>query len=268
MSLWQHSVSLPWAMARKECLTASEAVGLLSSYKTAAKKGSIEDPIPSFFELIAEKRSDQEPMLDSYDAAARGHVLEPYAVQEYNANPDEGHGSSRMFHWDDVLITNGPIGFSPDCMDIMPMPVPDAKYEYVGGILKGTSGRMYSMLPRTILEIKSYSDRMHIKSLLTPKTDLKERYQVAFAMLVLPSISEAGICFYNPNQEVGMFVKWFSASELVDEMADLAELISAWNMQNQLFDQMCQADEFDGAELKKTSIKEWMILQEAMSNAQ
>lgn len=256
--LWVHQVGRSWSLARKTCLTASDAVGLLPSVRKAGSTGT---PIPAFFELIAEKRSAMEPELMSYDAAARGHELEPYAIEEYNMQPDEGRCQT-FYHWDDVLIKNGGIGFSPDAMDIMHMNMPDACYEFKGGMLVGTSGRMQSVMPTSIMEIKSYSDRVHVKTLLTEDGKLKERYQVAFAMMVMPSIREACLCFYDPSCPIGMFTKWFDQADLVGEMQELYQVVDLWEKQNELFDQMALADEFDGRSIKHTTIDEWMIIQQ------
>ena len=215
---WSHKVNPAWLMARKKVVTATELRDLRTAYKKATvaqKKGvAINETVAS---LWAEKHSLE---VDPYSsgAAARGHNLEPYAVQEFNESyPD-------MYHWDDVILVDGFLGFSPDAMD-----VPQADD-------LGVSEHYSKVQPTAILEIKSYAAKNHIKSCITPKEKLPERFQLAGAFAVCPSIETAYLMFYNPAHEVGKHVVTFTREELADEIAEIRELASWVRKQFQLCD--------------------------------
>lgn len=211
MRQWSHKVSPAWLLARRSVVTATELRDLRTTYKRATvaeKKGVKINEVTAG--LWAEKHSLE---VDPYSsgAAARGHHLEPYAVQEFNESYPEMH------HWDDCIITDGFLGFSPDAMDVEQDESYGVKVHY--SELVGQ--------PTSILEIKSYSAKNHIKSCITPKAKLPERFQLAGAMAVCPSIEEAYLIFYNPSHEVGKFVVHYTREELQEEIKEVREL-AAW----------------------------------------
>lgn len=220
MRSWSHKVSPAWLLARREVVTATELRDLRTAYKRATvaeKKGvKVNETVAS---LWAEKHSLE---VDPYSsgAAARGHHLEPYAVQEFNESYQEMH------HWDDCLITDGFLGFSPDAMDV--------KQDQSYGVKEHYSELKES--PKAILEIKSYSPKNHIKSCITSKEKLPERYQLAGAMAVCPSIEEAYLFFYNPSHEVGKHVVHYTREELQEEIKEVRELASWVRLQFQACD--------------------------------
>ena len=80
---WYHEVSEDWLKARKNFLTATDIVGLIPEYKRYKKNGKAGIP-PAFAALWEKKHSDIAVDPRSYKDAARGHILEPYAVYTYN----------------------------------------------------------------------------------------------------------------------------------------------------------------------------------------
>lgn len=210
MRSWSHKVSPAWLLARREVVTATELRDLRAAYKKATvaqKKGlAINETVAG---LWAEKHSlEVDPF--SSGAAARGHHLEPYAVQEFNES------YQTMYHWDDCIITDGFLGFSPDAMDVVQAESYGVKVHY----------SELSEQPTSILEIKSYSAKNHIKSCITEKEKLPERFQLAGAMAACPYIEEAYLIFYNPSHEVGKHVVHYTREELQEEIKEIRELAS------------------------------------------
>ena len=80
--------------------------------------------------------------------------------------------------------------------------------------------------------------------------------------MAMPSIREACLCFYNPSCPIGMFTKWFDQADLVNEMQELYQVVDLWEKQNELFDQVAEADEIGGRSIKRTTVEEWMIIQQ------
>ncbi len=211
--MWKHEVNEKWLEARKNFVTATEMRDLLPKFNKATKMELAGTKVNEYcLALWAEKHeAGADPA--SFGAAARGHVLEPYAVQEFN----DLVGQPVKFQWaDDFLIHDGFLSFSPDAMDV-PQP-------------KGAVTSHYSELeqkPEHILEIKSYSAKNHIKALLTDKNKLPERYQLAGAMSVCPSIETATIFFYNPSCSCAWHHKVYTRDDLEVEIQDL-RLVSTW----------------------------------------
>ena len=111
---WYHEVSENWLRARKTVITATEIKGLVATYKRMSKKDKEAGVVsPAFAALWGDKSSTYPIDVSSYGPAARGHIMEPYAIDEFN-RANEVH----FHHWDDCIIANGLVGFSPDAMDI------------------------------------------------------------------------------------------------------------------------------------------------------
>ena len=98
---WRHEVSPQWLQARKDVITATELASCISAYNRANEKQKAGDVLfPAFAQLWAEKQSIKEPDAWSKGPAARGHIAEPYAIDDWNENyPDE-----YFYHWDDTII--------------------------------------------------------------------------------------------------------------------------------------------------------------------
>lgn len=217
---WKHQVSRAWLEARKDILTATEARDLLSATKrfVGVKKPSLWTA-PEFLGVIGKKSSSEVDVNSPSPEAARGHILEPYAVQEFNKYAATKHYKwPVMHHWDDSIVCDDvwKIGFSPDAMNI-PQPDSCAKYIYTNGYI--TSEESNVPPPNAILEIKSYNAVNHMKHGYTRKTGLKERYQIAYAMLCCDTINEGFLMFYNPdNRTDSVFIKHYRREDLTKEI--------------------------------------------------
>ena len=217
MTKWKHKTDLGWMMARQECLTATDIKDLLPVTKTGRKRTVTDD---AYIGVLAHKLcvlTEDDCM--SYGLAARGHILEPYAVDLYNTLAMGKE--DKLHHWDDATIVRKPfikysLGFSPDALDIPQPP-------NVGGYLLSIDNVKH------IGEVKSYSSSKHLVCANTPKDDLEERWQVATAMAVCPSIEQADLLFYNPSMPKDMmYVVEYSRSDLVDEIDTVLEVEDNW----------------------------------------
>lgn len=217
MTKWKHKTDLGWMMARQECLTATDIKDLLPVTKTGRKRTVTED---AYIGVLAHKLcvlTEDDCM--SYGLAARGHILEPYAVDLYNTLAMGKE--DKLHHWDDATIVRKPfvkysLGFSPDALDIPQPP-------NVGGYMLSVDNVKH------IGEVKSYSSSKHLICANTPKEDLEERWQVATAMAVCPSIEQADLLFYNPSMPKDMlYVVEYSRSDLAGEIDTVLEVEDNW----------------------------------------
>lgn len=206
---WEHRCNLNWLKDRQKYLTATDVKDLVPFTKTGRpKKITDEDYIKVYSRKITNLTEDD---CVSYGAAARGHILEPFAIETYNASKiiDPNKCLFPLFHWDETVIAKGSgLAFSPDATD-------KPEFSSVDDIL-------------AIGEIKSYSAEKHLVCGLTDKMDLEERWQVAVAMAVLPSIKVASLIFFNPSTEYKMFVKIYNRNELKDEIETVLDIEKNW----------------------------------------
>ena len=221
---WEHAVSRDWLDARRNVITATELIGLISPFNGASKKAKASGIIPAFAALWAEKNSIHESDPMSYGPAARGHIMEPFAVEEYNSNYYQN-----FYHWDDCIIKNNGVGFSPDALDIEQ---PGDSVEMFVDHGKLTDGKSIYDMPKSLLEIKSYNPGHHYQNMLANKMAAQlnpERRQIAAAMLTLPSIEVGTLVQYCPQAPHAMFRKMFSREELADDIELLDAVLSEWN---------------------------------------
>lgn len=203
--MWEHRCSLDWLKKRQGYLTASEAARLLPYTKTGRpRKITTND----YFKLWLEKKVDltEEDTL-STGAAARGHLLEPYAVEEFNRITKKN-----FYHWDDVLSTDESVlcGASFDAAN-----VPCGE--------KGAT---------EILEIKSYGVKKHIDSITMKMLDHEERWQLAFAMALFDDIELGHLLFYNPSlrSTASYHLETYARNVLKFEIDEMKEIIAKWDM--------------------------------------
>ncbi|WP_322154372.1 hypothetical protein [Paratractidigestivibacter sp.] len=224
---WEHSVATEWLEERRDVITATELVGLIPEYKRWKKSGGKQKPL-AFYSLWEEKMADSELDPMSYGPAARGHVMEPYAVKDYNmCRPSHAHD---MAHWDDCIIKNGSVGFSPDGMDIVQQTA-DFCLHVQHGKLVNNQGVVMQEIPKQILEIKSYGVDRHAKAAMSDIKDKqleKERYQIAAAMLTLPTVEVGWLCLYCPQAVHSLVLKEFTREDLEEEIELLQEIIDLW----------------------------------------
>lgn len=237
---WCHEVSSEWAEARKRVIGATDIKELKVGFDKLSKaKREGMEIIPKFAAKIASKRMPDSQELVSYGARARGHVLEPYAVKAYNAHVDSQESPHlKMHHWDDFLIERDGVGFSPDAMDF-------EQRKYFGdevcafvdvdaGMLFGERGE--HSLPTRILEVKSYEAKHHYEAMAANSKKLDERFQLATAMWVCPTIEEAVLFFYNPSVPHQGFFRNYTRSDLKEEIEIVDSIIEAYKKQVLLFD--------------------------------
>lgn len=224
---WIHSVATEWLNERRDVITATELVGLIPEYKRWEKSKGKQAPL-GFYSLWEEKMAETELDPKSYGPAARGHIMEPYAVADFNVG--KAGTAHHMWHWDDCIIKNGSVGFSPDGMDI-PQVTADFCLQVKQGKLINNDGQELADIPKQILEIKSYGIDRHTKCVMSDIFDKqleKERYQIAAAMLVLPTIKVGWLALYCPQAVHSLDIKMLNRNDLTDEIELLQKVIDLW----------------------------------------
>lgn len=208
---WFHKCDPAWLEARQKCLTATDVKELLPVTKTGRKRTVGNEAYLKVFARKIEAVTADDAV--STGAAARGHVLEPYAIDRYNA-----FETTKLHHWDDVVIIRpthrfGMLGFSPDAMSI---PMPD---NHPTQVVENVE---------SIGEVKCYAAENHMIRGYTPKDELEERWQLATAMAVCDSISEAKLIFFNPSLKNEMFVVDYRRADLAREIETILDVEEAW----------------------------------------
>lgn len=212
---WEHCVDLDWMKERQQCLTASDVIRLIPFTATGRPKKIKEEDYARVLAGKMVKLNEEDCM--SYGAAARGHLLEPYAIESLN----NYIGGEAFHHWDDLLIESSvcrgrfPLAFSPDACDI-------SMFEWCAGTHAISS----------IAEVKSYNAEKHYKALTTPKDKLEERWQIATAMATKATIETAYLVFFNPSFEmedfrIGIFK--YKREDLLDEMEEVLKVHMNFN---------------------------------------
>ena len=213
---WYHECDLAWLKARQEFLTATDVKELLPLTKTGRKRAI---GIENYLKVLAGKMHVlTERDCISTGAAARGHVLEPYAIDLF----DHRCGFSPLYHWDDLVISrpgqpSGGLAFSPDAMDC-PMPLAS------GAVIEA------DRFPDDIRigEVKAYSPERHMIAGYTPKEELEERWQIATAMAVCEKIKVAYLLFYNPSMANQLYIVEYDRNDLVSEIDVVLGIEQDW----------------------------------------
>lgn len=224
MTKWFHKCSFGWMQARQTCLTASDIKELLPVTKSGRKRTITDE---TYIKVLANKlvRLTSDDCI-STGVMARGHILEPYAIEAYNDAIDNGLiNATHLYHWDDVVVTRHnhlplALGFSPDAMAI------EQKWPYTDP--HGPALFSEDVDIQAIGEVKSYSPDRHMISGFTDKKDLEERWQVATAMATRFSIKEAFILFYNPSMRNQLYVVSYDRSDLSSEIDTILETEANW----------------------------------------
>ena len=201
---WMHKVSKEWMEARRGWLTASEIADLLPTTPT----GRARYVYGKQLEVWAAKRANiTDDMCMAFGSAARGHIMEPYAIDAFN----KLHAmDGELHHWDDAIVFNEDLGiaFSPDAMSIRQC----SNMVKVDQLDLGSADIQ-------IGEVKSYAPGKHYSKGLADKTYLEERWQLATAMAVCDRIEEAFLILFNPNVEHKMFHHLYTRDDLEEEIA-------------------------------------------------
>lgn len=217
--LWKHKCSLDWMKTRQCYLTASDIKELLPVTKTGRARKVTEE---NFWKVYANKiiqLTDDDTW--SNGVMARGHLLEPYAIQAYNEWADEGRGR-HLYHWDDMVVPRYDYGyqhlaFSPDAMSF------EQPYKDVA--------RYDNEIPESTVigEVKSYSPDRHLISINTKPKDLEERWQIATAMACSKNILAALLIFFNPAlKEDKLSFNTYVRSDLEEEIEIIEDIESKW----------------------------------------
>lgn len=223
---WRHEASLEWLKDRQHCLTATDVKNLLPFTKSGRKR-TIDQS--DYLKVWASKQvALSVESCKSSGAAARGHILEPWAVQMYNDMVLVAD-KKKLVHWDDIVVTRPKhneyeLAFSPDAMTEIPA---DAIFRSK----IGTSAIYISKpgLNIEIGEVKSYNPERHMICGYSKKSELEERWQLAVAMAVLPEVSTAHLMFFNPAmRNVKMFLFDYTRADLADEIATVLEVEENW----------------------------------------
>lgn len=211
MTKWFHKCGLDWLRTRQKHLTATDVKELLPFTKTGRKKTITDE---TYLKVWSSKMVNlTEDDCVSTGAAARGHILEPYAIDRFNeANV---FGNLELYHWDDVLVTRPnpdpfSLAFSPDAMNIK------------------QSERISIADIKAIGEVKSYYPERHTIAGYTQKEDLEERWQIATAMAVCESIEEAYLLFYNPSMKNQLYIVDYDRADLEAEIAIVLAIEKDW----------------------------------------
>jgi hypothetical protein len=202
---WEHKCDIEWLRERQLHLTATDVRRLIPFTATGrARRITDED----YMKVLANKLTEvTEDDCWSYGAAARGHLLEPYAVAEFDAYLQSTGADEFFYHWDDALVSNafGPLAFSPDAMNV----------------------EMYKdpFSATAIAELKSYSAERHLITSHLPKDRIEERWQIATAMAVSHNIDHAFLVLYNPSLSSGaLYAIRFDRKELENEIYEVLEV--------------------------------------------
>ena len=213
---WEHKCSLEWLERRQHYLTASEVKRLLPVTNTGRKRNI--DTV-DYMKVMANKvRTLTAEDCMSYGAAARGHILEPYAIATLNQELSINKVPTNVFWWDDEIIpmhpyVEGSLAFSPDGLDILPIDYHE-----------------HAASPSVMAEVKCYSDEHHLITALTPKERLEERWQIATGMAVCLSIERAYLVLFDPDlgRWDRCFIIEYERKDLEDEIETVLEVEERW----------------------------------------
>ena len=220
---WYHEVSAEWLKARQTVLTATDVAGLLPEYKRYLKAGSPDIPTPGFSALWCKKHSDMYLDTASTEAAARGHIMEPYAVESWNMQ-----ASPSFHHWDDCIICNKTFGFSPDAM-VIPQMTNDVRLEVTSdGKFIVADNNMHYDTPDEVMEIKCYAPDQHMKAIVEDRMEHKELMQLAMAFVVLPNLEAIRILWFCPGAPISMFTEKYTCDDLHDQIRWIMEIAEVY----------------------------------------
>lgn len=230
---WRHEVSPQWMLARRDVITATEVASCISAYNRATAQQKAGDILfPAFAALWAKKQSTSEPDIWSKGPAARGHILERYAIEDWN----DQYPNKPYYHWDDCIIKNGGLGWSPDGLSV-PQETGEPVVKEFGGKLSDSTHSFASSLPTSFIEIKSYEPDRIMKCMLTTPDKYDERWQMACAFAVLPSLTNGTILFYSINTNLS-FYHTFDRDDLEAEIKQVNDMVDLWNKNVAKLEQM------------------------------
>ena len=220
---YEHEVSIDWLRARQGYLTASDVCKMMTDINRLRQGKTTIERCRSFAKVLGSKMNLFPDTQSPSSAAARGHFMEPYAIEEWEAVRQEG-----VTHWDDFLLASDEtlLAFSPDALNV---PQPMGVMTLVEG-----SGEFYDSFsalvePTSLLEVKCYDEGAHFQRKLDAMAGapLDERWQVAVAMAVCPCIGRGTVVWYAPQCR-----DWFDVAygreDLEDEIATVLDASVWW----------------------------------------
>lgn len=219
---YEHEVSLKWLVARQGYLTASDVCKMMADIrKLAADKIDVRH-CRSFAKVLGSKLNLSPDTQSPSSAAARGHFMEPYAVENWESVRQEG-----MVHWDDFLLASDRtlLAFSPDALNVrQPMGV----LRVVDGDGRFVNDNDCYVSPTSLLEVKCYDEGAHYQRKLDLMNGVlpDERWQVAVAMAVCPCIERGTVVWYAPQCR-----DWFDTAfgrEDLEEEIEIVLKASKW----------------------------------------
>lgn len=225
---WYHEVSEDWLAARRSVITASELVGLIPEYKRQCKAKQ-PAKLPKACVALYGKKLERPTLneLASYKDAARGHIMEPYAVDDYNAQCSE----IQYYHWDDVVIYSSDklVGWSPDATDIPCISTYIPSLQVTSSTLRTRLGADTGLNIHHALEIKSYGSEHHMKNIYTDPRELPERYQLAVGFLTVPMLEDITLVHYNPSiPEYSLHTHTYTREDLAEETQYMQNVAAMW----------------------------------------
>lgn len=220
---YEHEVSLDWLRARQDYLTASDVCRMLTDIRKLREGKAKLEHCRSFAKVLGSKMNLLPDIQSPSSAAARGHFMEPYAVEEWEAVRQEG-----MVHWDDFLLASDEtlLAFSPDALDVH-QPLGVVRTVDGNGRFIDDFGEPVS--PTALLEVKCYDEGAHYQRKLDAMAGVlpDERWQVAVAMAVCPCIERGTVVWYAP-QCMDWFDVTFEREDLEDEIATALDASVWW----------------------------------------
>lgn len=214
---WEHKCSLEWLMARQDYLTASEIRSLIPLTKTGRARTVTDMDYLKVWSGKIVNLTEEDCW--STGAAARGHLLEPYAVDALNTvlMKYDPSTAEHYHHWDDTLVTmpERSIAFSPDAMNI---PNDGETWFDANGVSI-----------TAIAEVKCYGQERHLATAYTEKNMLEERWQIATAMALCDTIEHAHLALFNPSLSTRrLFVIEYERKDLEKEIQEILEVEEKW----------------------------------------
>ena len=237
---WFHKVDPNWLAARKNYLCASDFIKLLPTTPTGRARPNMDG---AYLSVWAEKQCGvAAENIISRGVMARGHILETYALHEVNV---PGFLPDHLYHWDDAMVTRNGVSCSPDALDLKQPPIDKCVFAHV-------------TVPATMVgEVKAYSAAAHYEAALTPKEKLMERWQLATAFYIMPTINLGALIFYNPSANHPLFIQQYSRADLTDELILIEEILTEYFKRAADFD-----ESFDLSCITKSCRSEREIIEE------
>lgn len=208
---WSHKVDPTWLKERKKYLTASDVKKLIPVTATGRPRYNIEE---AYLKVWAEKQClvDEEDVY-SQGVMARGHLMEPYAITEFN----KLGVIPVLHHWDDLLVySKDGASCSPDALDVAMPTNGSVELEEVEAFAMG--------------EVKAYSPGYHYAiGMEKNKLTLEERWQIATAFYTMPTIRYGALILFNPSARHPLFYHLYTPAELKAELDMIEQVVNDYH---------------------------------------